>query len=537
MKARENLLFSAPSLSRIAYYFMPDQPNRFEREMVKMKNVKMSYKAAIFFFCLSAIVYPQQSASEEATRKAGDLRFVPFKLQAGDESVDGELGRLVVKEKRDDPKSNLIEIAFVRLKSTAERPGPPVIYLDGGPGSSAINLARAPDYFRTFMKLREVGDVILLDQRGVGRSQPNLTRISAEPLPLDFFLDRQKAEQVFTERVGEAFNFFRAKGIDLLAYNTRESAADVDDLRKALGADRVNLVGFSYGTHLGLACIRYHGERLNRVALIGTEGPNHTHKLPSTSDAMLRQLAKLVADDATVGPKVPDMTGLLKRIFDRLDKEPISVRITDPRTRQPVDLKVGKFGLQFIIRMDLGDTNDLPVFPALFYTIDRGDYSIFARFLEKRYAQFGGGVPIMSMVMDAASGATGDRYARINREAKTALLEDVMNFPYPHIGKAVLNPDLGDEFRSELKTSVPTLFISGPLDNNTPPFQADEVRRSFKQSTHLIIDNAGHESMLIEPRVQQVIVDYLKGRDVSAVKIALPPLKFFPIPESKASSN
>jgi pimeloyl-ACP methyl ester carboxylesterase len=143
----------------------------------------------------------------------------------------------------------------------------------------------------------------------------------------------------------------------------------------------------------------------------------------------------------------------------------------------------------------------------------------------------------MSMVMDAASGATGDRYARINREAKTALLEDVMNFPYPHIGKAVLNPDLGDEFRSELITSVPTLFISGPLDNNTPPFQADEVRRSFKQSTHLIIDNAGHESMLIEPRVQQVIVDYLKGRDVSAVKIALPPLKFFPIPESKASSN
>jgi pimeloyl-ACP methyl ester carboxylesterase len=502
-----------------------------------MNNVKIGIMAVIFFFCLSAIVYPRQSAPEDAARKAGDLRFIPFKLQAGDESVDGELGRLVVKERRDDPKSNLIEIAFVRLKSTAERPGPPVIYLDGGPGSSAINLARAPDYFRAFMKLREVGDVILLDQRGVGRSQPNLTRISSEPLPLDFFSDRQTAEKIFTGRVGEAFNFFREKGIDLLAYNTRESAADVDDLRKALGADRVSLVGFSYGTHLGLACIRYHGERLDRVALIGTEGPNHTHKLPGTSDAMLRQLAKIVAADPEVGPKMPDMMGLLKRILDRLDKEPITVRIINPRTRQPVDLKVGKFGLQFIIRMDLGDTNDLPIFPALFYTIDRGDYSIFARFLEKRYAQFGGGVPIMSFVMDAASGATADRYARINREAKTALLEGVMNFPFPHIGKVMLDPDLGAEFRSEIKTGVPTLFISGTLDNNTPPFQADEVRRSFKQSTHLIIENAGHESMLTEPRVQQVIVDYLKGRDVSGVKIALPPLKFFTLPESKASSK
>jgi pimeloyl-ACP methyl ester carboxylesterase len=187
--------------------------------------------------------------------------------------------------------------------------------------------------------------------------------------------------------------------------------------------------------------------------------------------------------------------------------------------------------------MDLGDTNDLPIFPALFHTIDRGDYSIFARFLEKRYAQFGGGVPIMSFVMDAASGATSDRYARMEREAKTALLGDVMNFPFPHIGKAMLNPDLGDEFRSEIKTGVPTLFISGTLDNNTPPFQADEVRRSFRQSTHLIIDNAGHESMLIEPRVQQLIVDYLNGRDVSGVKIALPRLKFFAIPETKASAK
>lgn len=495
-----------------------------------MTSAKIIFKAALFFFCLCAGARAQQSAPAEAPRKPGDLQLSPFKLQAGDESVDAELGRLVVRENREAPTSNLIEIAFVRIKSTAERPGPPVIYLDGGPGSSAINLAHSPEYFRAFMKLREVGDVILLDQRGVGRSQPRLTRISAQPLPTDFFSDRQKAQRVFEERVGEAFEFFRGKGIDLLAYNTRESAHDVDDLRKALGADRVNLVGFSYGTHLGLAAIRYHGDRLNRVALIGTEGQNHTHKLPSTSDLMLRQLAKLIAADPVVGPKMPDMIGVLRRIFDRLDKEPISVRITDPRTRKPVDLKVGKFGLQFIIRMDLGDASDLPIFPALFHTIDRGDYSIFARFLEKRYAQFGGGVSIMSFIMDAASGATPDRHARIEREAKTALLGDVMNFPFPHVGKVMLDPDLGEEFRSPIKTAVPTLFVSGTLDNNTPPFQADEVRRPFRQSTHLVIENAGHESMLTDPRVQQVLVDYLNGKDVSAVKIALPPVKFLPLP-------
>ena len=67
----------------------------------------------------------------------------------------------------------------------------------------------------------------------------------------------------------------------------------------------------------------------------------------------------------------------------------------------------------------------------------------------------------------------------------------------------------------EIRTNVPTLFISGSLDNNTPPFQADEVRRTFRSSTHLIVENAGHESMVVDSRVQQTIVDYLRGGDVS----------------------
>ena len=333
----------------------------------------------------------QEQATPAPERKAGDLKFEPYKLQFDGQTVDAEIGRLIVKENRQNPKSNLIELAFVRLKSTATQPGPPVIYLDGGPGSSAINLARAPDYARAFLKLREVGDVILLDQRGVGLSRPNLSRAATRPMPVDAFLSREKAFAVFKERAEEATEHFKSIGVDLLAYNSRESAADVDDLRRALGVERVNLVGFSYGTHLGLATIRYHGAHLNRVALIGTEGPNHTRKLPSTSQKSLEQLARVVAADPTVGPKVPDMVGLLKRVFDRLEKEPITVRVIDRRKNQPVDVMIGKFGLQFIILIDLGDTNDLPVFPALFYTIDRGDFSILARFVEKRFNQFGGG--------------------------------------------------------------------------------------------------------------------------------------------------
>lgn len=507
--------------------------------MQSMSKIVSLILSAVFVCAALCAANPlsRNQTSSDAERKPGDLKFEPYKLQFGGQSVDGELGRLVVKENRSNPKSNLIELAFVRLKSTATRPGPPVIYLDGGPGSSAINIAHAPEYAAAFLKLREVGDVILLDQRGVGLSRPILARASAESLPLDFFLSRERAFAIFKERVSEAVEYFRSKGVDILAYNTRESAADVDDLRRALGVEKVNLVGFSYGTHLGLATIRYHGANLNRVVLLGTEGPDYTRKLPTTSQNSLERLARIAAADATVGPKVPDMTAMLKRIFDRLEKEPITVRVNDRRKHQPVDVKVGKFGLQMIILIDLGDTSDLPIFPALFYTIDKGDYSILARFVEKRYNQYGAGVSLMTFVMDASSGATKERDARIQREAKDAIFNDTINFPFPEIGQLFGNPDLGDNFRSAIRTNVPTLFVSGALDNNTPPFQADEVRKTFKNSTHIVVDNAGHESTLVEPRIQQAMVDYLRGKDVSKVRVALPPLRFEPIPEAKSAAS
>jgi pimeloyl-ACP methyl ester carboxylesterase len=383
---------------------------------------------------------------------------------------------------------------------------------------------------RAFQKLREVGDVILLDQRGVGRSKPNLTHRASESLPLDVFADRGVALQTFKQRAKAAADYFRAQGVDILAYNTIESANDVDDLRKALGAQKLNLVGFSYGTHLGLACLRYHGTNLNRVVLIGTEGPDHTDKLPSTSDASIRRLSALVARDPELGPKMPDLTGTLKRTLDRLEKEPVTISITDQRTRKPVDIKIGKIGLQFLIMRDLGDTNDLPVFPLWFYTMDKGDYSILKRFAERRYNQYGAGISVMTLVMDISSGVTNVRKKQIQKEATTALLGDIVNFPLSEMGDVLGYPDLGDAYRSALRTAVPTLFVSGVLDNNTQPFQADEVRKTFKNSTHIVIENAGHESMIVDSQVQQMMVQFLRGENVSKVKITLPPLKFQPLP-------
>jgi pimeloyl-ACP methyl ester carboxylesterase len=496
---------------------------------MKMNLVK-TIGALLVLTALWVCATQAQAVSGEPKRREGEIWFEPIKAEVGGQAYEGERGHLMVRENRKNANSNLIELVFIRLKSTTDKPAPPTVYLDGGPGSSATNIAGVPDYMRAFQKLREVGDVILLDQRGVGRSKPNLTYRASESLPTDVFADREVALRTFKERAKLAADHFRSQGVDILAYNSVESAHDVDDLRKALGAEKVNLVGFSYGTHLGLACIRYHGKNVNRVVLIGTEGPDHTDKLPGTSDTSIRRLSDIVAKDPEIGTKMPDLTGTLKRTLDRLEKEPVTVSITDQRTRKPIDVKVGKIGLQFLIMRDLGDTNDLPVFPRWFYTMDKGDYSILKRFVERRYNQFGAGISVMTLVTDISSGVSKSRKLQIQKEARTALLGDIVNFPISEMGDVFGNPDLGDEYRSPIKTDVPTLFVSGVLDNNTQPFQADDVRKTFKNSTHLVIDNAGHESMLVDPQVQQTMVQFLRGQDVSKVKIGLPPLKFEPLP-------
>jgi hypothetical protein len=89
--------------------------------------------------------------------------------------------------------------------------------------------------------------------------------------------------------------------------------------------------------------------------------------------------------------------------------------------------------------------------------------------------------------------------------------------------------DLGDTFRSPIVSPVRTLFLSGTLDWNTPPFQAEEVRWGFPNSSHIIVRNAGHEQVLPHPDVLGAIARFLSGADVDDVTAGWPPLRFVPI--------
>jgi pimeloyl-ACP methyl ester carboxylesterase len=468
-----------------------------------------------------------------AQQKAGTLKLKPYTFENfKHEKVESEFGTLLVPENRSKPDSNLIELAFVRFKSTSQNPGPPIVYLAGGPGGSGIGTATG-SRFPLFMALREIGDVIAFDQRGTGYSKPNLGCYERLALPLDVVPSRATALEELRKNARGCIEYWRdVQRVDLTGYNTNESADDLEDLRKALGAKQISLWSISYGTHLALATIRRHPQSIHRAILAGTEGPDHTYKLPSNVQKHLEDLAAVIKADPEIGKEIPDLLGLMKTVFDRLDAEPQTVEVTDPRTKQKVKVIVNKFVLQFLIANNIG-TTVTGSFPALIYRASKGDFTNPAQvWLNISRDSIGSA---MSFMMDCASGQTAARRERIAREAKETLLEDISNFPFPGICEEWKAPDLGDEFRSPVTSNVPVLFISGTLDARTPISNAEEYRKGFANSTHIIIEGAVHSDPLFlsSPKIKDGMLEFLKGQPVTVTKITGAPLKFAPLIQPK----
>lgn len=440
--------------------------------------------------------------------------------------VQAEVGTLKVSENRENPKAATISISYIKLKGQENSAGTPLFYLEGGPGSSCTWQAENPDMLENWVPFLAQGDVVLIDQRGTGAGYQRLLYIWQKPLPDNLLVDKSAHDQHQATMNEEALPLFAERNIDLNGYTTIQNAADLDELRSALGYEQISLMGFSYGTHLGQTYMKYHGQHVKNAVLVGVEGLNHTYKLPSSMDMQFQKISLLAGRDENLATTVPDLNKLYLRVIQKLTDEPVTLKIKSPLSGESMPVKIGAYGLNLILRFDIGDASDLPVFPRLLHMIDQGDYSALQWFVQKRIG-FLYGIHAMSAVMDPASGATESRKAQIQSESISSAFKDVVN---PGMdSKNWPTPDLGDDFRAPLISDIPTLLLSGTLDFNTPPFQAEEVRWGLANSTHIIVNNAGHEQILTHPKASETIIRFLSGENVADVTMSQPELQFIPL--------
>jgi pimeloyl-ACP methyl ester carboxylesterase len=456
-----------------------------------------------------------------AASKAG-IRWEPYTLRTDAGPIEAELGKLQVPERRADPASRRITIAFARLRSTSPSPGVPTVYLDGGPGGSGVGAAQVPALGAMFRELRKTGDVILLSQRGTGLSDRIGCR-DTTPLGSDALTSMERLTAAVVERHAACASSLRAQGLDIEAYNTDENAADIEALRAALGAPRISLVGFSYGTHLALATLRHHGAGIARAVLIGTEGPDDTWKRPSTFDAQVAAIDAMLKADPTTRAVMGDFTGRLRSLLARTAATPLTVTL--PGAGAPRTLQIGPAGLLYLLRRDIGDTNDVPWIPAFVYDTHAGNLTTLTSLLARRLPNLESGVQMMAVAMDCRSAASAPRRAVITRESERSIFGSMTNFPFPDVCAAARISPLSEAFRAPVSSAVPSLFISGTLDSNTPPAQAETVMRGFSNAAHLIVEGAGHESTLT-PEVAARIVTFLNGGTIPSARLKGAPIVF-----------
>jgi pimeloyl-ACP methyl ester carboxylesterase len=475
---------------------------------------------SIFVLSLSATALGQE-------QKPLQVKTEPYTLKLMDgKEVPAEIGRFTVPEKRSNPTGKTVDLAFVRLKSTAPNPGHPTVILAGGPGGSGI--AEAAIFYHVFQALLgQVGDVIAFEQRGTGRSKPRLGCSETTAFAPDALATRENMLRYLKEAFRPCAETWRKQGVDLTAYNTAESADDVEDLRKVLGVEKINLWGFSYGTHLGLAFIKRHPTSVNKAILAGVEGLDDTRKLPSKIDKHLEDINRLVKADPELSKTIPDFLVLMKKVFDQLEKQPVKVEIVDRRTKQKMQVMVGKFALQFMTGIGLGDSKDISRFPALYYATSRGDLTLLTKEVQDLQNRMTAPAPwAMTFSMDCASGATRERDRRIMREAKRSLIGDAINFPWPHICDVWGNPDVGDQFRTPLKSNVPVLLISGTLDGRTPISNSQEILRGLPKGKLFVVEGAAHEDVYNPPATTEAILEFMKTGSITVTRTTHPPLKF-----------
>jgi pimeloyl-ACP methyl ester carboxylesterase len=233
-------------------------------------------------------------------------------------------------------------------------------------------------------------------------------------------------------------------------------------------------------------------------------------KFPEAIQQQLVKADRVLKTEPSLSRESTDFIGLLTRLLNRLEKAPVTVELADAKTGQKEKVTVGKWDLQFFTASSITQTWGIRNLPAFYTALSKEDFTPLARAaLDFRKGQIGS---LMAALMICASAASQGRYRIIKKQARQTLLSDAVNFPFPGVCEAFGNPQMGPAYRTPVKSNLPVLLISGTMDGRTPVSNAEEIRRGFANSKHIIIEGASHgyDLFFFIPAVKEAMEEFLR---------------------------
>ena len=478
---------------------------------------------------------PPLEADPPATAPApGSLFLYPERIDLGEEGfVRADRGMLFVPARRSDPESAVIGIEIYRFSALHDNDLPPIFQLFGGPGWPGFGdaLEKEGNYAERIRPMTELSDLVVVGQRGIGSSKPD-TR--CEPPPAvgpDVVLNEEEQAARWREASAKCREFWESQGLDLGGFNVVEAAADVNDARKALGYDRIILSGGSFGSHWSMAVMRYHPEIVARAVLTGLEGPDHTYDMPGETLEDLERIAAAVEAAPELQELIPE-GGLLnayREVIKRAEKEPIEIRVEDDEGES----QTVRFDVEDVRSMSMGYTGaarsrrGLPAWPAQMLELIAGDFENAAR----EALGDGRNFPTASFFMlDCGSGISRARATEMAADPGVATVGKLGSFYRANC--PAWGSDLGEEFRQNFETEIPTLLVHGDWDLSTPLGNARDLAPFFKKGKLTVIEGGTHgamrEALAEADGFREALTHFIRTGDLEAMpeRVKLPPIEW-----------
>jgi len=429
---------------------------------------------------------PGASVTQPAL-KPKTLGTIPFEpCRTSDGNTDALCAKYEVYENRSSHNGRKIALNIMVLPTLSDKPAAdPWFALAGGPGQSAVDAFPLAGFTT---KIRQQRDVVLVDQRGTGASNP---------LPCEF-RDPKIAQEIIGEAiVPEKVRACRAelgKKADLTQYTTSIFADDLDQVRQAMGYDKINIFGGSYGTRAALVYLRMHGDHVRTITLEAVAPPEY--RIPvafsQTTQHSVDQLIARCAADASCHKDFPDLKKEFQAIVDKLDKSPAHFDVQNGSAgTQPVVLTRGMFVAS--LRPQLYIPDIVSEFPYMIHRASQDDWSIYAAsVLLIRNAidkQIDRG---MSLSVICAEDIPGTTEAMIRRETKNTYLGDFQVRMYQKACNEWVRGAIPEDFHAPIRSGVPALLISGALDPATPPEASAQTAKELSNSRVVVVKEGTH---------------------------------------------
>ena len=398
-------------------------------------------------------------------------------------SYESTVGYITVPENRGQPSSRIIRLPVVIVHSPSESPQPdPVVYLAGGPGSSALNTARFPGAY-TFLQDR---DLIIIGQRGTSYAEPSLECPEYEKALSATTSDNTKQSLALAAK--ECRARLIAEGIRIESYTSRESVADLEDLRKALKLKQWNLYGVSYGTRLGLLYLRNHSQHVRSAVFDGLFPPQVRYDDESAINfkAALERVIRDCEESQPCNEAFPNLGNRFYAALERAITQPITVDVNEGETTERIELTTPKLAAL----IPLSATGYTQYAPLLMNAIAEGDTEIISQFVGSCYSSSGFAWGMRFSAWCSESLQLSKRYQNSTPEKVLGGFESAA-IP-PEVCRAWQVPTEKVEYMSAVSSKVPTLLFSGDYDPLTPASWSQLAQKTMPNARSIVMKGHGH---------------------------------------------